>query len=86
MTPPHSQCGHARTGLHVRHIVGLPAARAVVFCRCAVQLIDVPGAGFLVQAVYVLGDDGEELAFPLPLCQLFMRGVGCASVTSIFSR
>ena len=40
------------------------------------ELQHLPAAGLLVQAIDVLGDDGLELALPLPLGQLFVGGVG----------
>ena len=40
------------------------------------ELQHLMAAGLLVQAVDVLGDDGLELALPLPLGQLFVGGVG----------
>ena len=68
--------GDARRRGHGLHAVELAASAAVVAQDAPVQLQHLAAAGFLVQPVDVLGDDGFQLALPLPLRQLPVGGVG----------
>lgn len=63
------------TGFHVLGIIEFAAVLAVISMHRAVQLVDVLATGSLMQTVYILRDNGGQLACLLQLCELFVCGV-----------